>query len=120
MAADRGSQAPNATTPPSTGGVIGGVVAEAILARAQVASAISERRCPSHEVAMRRPLTVPQRRGRQAAGAPLVLGTRSLRADDGARTRDLDVGNVALYQLSYVRVRASSIQARSCAAEADS
>lgn len=27
-----------------------------------------------------------------------------MRADDGIRTRDLDVGNVALCQLSYVRM----------------
>jgi hypothetical protein len=38
-----------------------------------------------------------------------------LRADDGDRTRDLDVGNVALYQLSYVRVRRGVYKARSCA-----
>ena len=29
------------------------------------------------------------------------------RADDGARTRDLRLGKPTLYQLSYVRVRAS-------------
>ncbi len=28
-----------------------------------------------------------------------------LRADDEARTRDLNLGKVALYQLSYVRLR---------------
>jgi hypothetical protein len=27
-------------------------------------------------------------------------------ADDGSRTRDLELGKLALYQLSYVRVRA--------------
>jgi hypothetical protein len=27
------------------------------------------------------------------------------RADDGLRTRDLQLGKLALYQLSYVRVR---------------
>ena len=27
-----------------------------------------------------------------------------IRADDGARTRDLNLGKVALYQLSYIRV----------------
>ena len=26
-----------------------------------------------------------------------------IRADDGARTRDLNLGKVALYQLSYIR-----------------
>lgn len=30
---------------------------------------------------------------------------RLLRADDGGRTRDLKLGKLALYQLSYVRVR---------------
>ena len=30
---------------------------------------------------------------------------RPLRADDEARTRDLNLGKVALYQLSYVRLR---------------
>jgi hypothetical protein len=30
---------------------------------------------------------------------------RSKRADDGLRTRDLQLGKLALYQLSYVRVR---------------
>ena len=29
---------------------------------------------------------------------------RPLRADDEARTRDLNLGKVALYQLSYVRL----------------
>jgi hypothetical protein len=27
-----------------------------------------------------------------------------MRADDGLRTRDLELGKLALYQLSYVRV----------------
>lgn len=27
-----------------------------------------------------------------------------LRADDGIRTRDIDLGKVVLYQLSYIRV----------------
>jgi hypothetical protein len=31
-------------------------------------------------------------------------GAHSTRADDEARTRDLNLGKVALYQLSYVRV----------------
>ncbi len=31
-----------------------------------------------------------------------------LRADDGSRTRDLELGKLALYQLSYVRVAADS------------
>ncbi len=31
-----------------------------------------------------------------------------LRADNGARTRDLNLGKVALYQLSYVRVITAS------------
>ena len=33
-----------------------------------------------------------------------LLG-QPLRADDEARTRDLNLGKVALYQLSYVRLR---------------
>ena len=31
-------------------------------------------------------------------------GRRKNRADDGLRTRDLQLGKLALYQLSYVRV----------------
>jgi hypothetical protein len=31
------------------------------------------------------------------------------RADDGLRTRDLQLGKLALYQLSYARVRSYSI-----------
>ena len=34
--------------------------------------------------------------------APAATGT-SRRADDGSRTRDLELGKLALYQLSYVR-----------------
>jgi hypothetical protein len=33
-------------------------------------------------------------------------------ADDGLRTRDLELGKLALYQLSYVRERAASTAAR--------
>jgi hypothetical protein len=33
------------------------------------------------------------------------------RADDGLRTRDLQLGKLALYQLSYVRVGRDSIMA---------
>ena len=32
-----------------------------------------------------------------------------LRADDEARTRDLNLGKVALYQLSYVRLRSAAL-----------
>ena len=42
----------------------------------------------------------------QAAASPLGHSTVkavNLRADDEARTRDLNLGKVALYQLSYVR-----------------
>jgi hypothetical protein len=34
--------------------------------------------------------------------------TASKRADDGLRTRDLQLGKLALYQLSYVRMRINS------------
>jgi hypothetical protein len=37
----------------------------------------------------------------------VIVGTsfrRSLGADDEARTRDIDLGKVALYQLSYIRM----------------
>jgi hypothetical protein len=34
-----------------------------------------------------------------------VFGASVERADDGLRTRDLQLGKLALYQLSYVRVR---------------
>ncbi len=38
-----------------------------------------------------------------------VAGTAGKRrADDGLRTRDLQLGKLALYQLSYVRVRRNS------------
>ena len=42
----------------------------------------------------------------QAAASPLGHSTveAPLRADDEARTRDLNLGKVALYQLSYVRL----------------
>jgi hypothetical protein len=36
---------------------------------------------------------------------PLFRGEE---ADDGGRTRDLELGKLALYQLSYVRVEADS------------
>ncbi len=43
----------------------------------------------------------------QAAASPLghstVKAVYYLRADDEARTRELNLGKVALYQLSYVR-----------------
>jgi hypothetical protein len=32
-------------------------------------------------------------------------GEITRKADDGSRTRDLELGKLALYQLSYVRVR---------------
>ena len=37
-------------------------------------------------------------------GQPTVEAKGLLRADDEARTRDLNLGKVALYQLSYVRI----------------
>ena len=43
----------------------------------------------------------------QAAASPLghstIGGGKTLRADDRPRTGDLNLGKVALYQLSYVR-----------------
>ena len=46
----------------------------------------------------------------QAAASPLghstIGGGKTLRADDRPRTGDLNLGKVALYQLSYIRVRA--------------
>ena len=38
-------------------------------------------------------------------GQPTVEAKGLLRADDEARTRDLNLGKVALYQLSYVRLQ---------------
>ena len=38
-------------------------------------------------------------------GQPTAEASASLRADDEARTRDLNLGKVALYQLSYVRLQ---------------
>ena len=32
------------------------------------------------------------------------MNLKRLRADDEARTRDLNLGKVALYQLSYIRI----------------
>jgi hypothetical protein len=39
---------------------------------------------------------------------------RPLRADDEARTRDLNLGKVALYQLSYVRLRSDPVSRSAC------
>jgi hypothetical protein len=55
----------------------------------------------------------------QAAASPLGHSTakagesRCLRADDRARTGDLNLGKVALYQLSYVRGRSAVTLPRS-------
>ena len=51
----------------------------------------------------------------QAAASPLGHSTVKavyLRADDEARTRDLNLGKVALYQLSYVRRTRNSTRPR--------
>ncbi len=40
------------------------------------------------------------------------MGRDPLRADDEARTRDLNLGKVALYQLSYVRLRFGRAEVR--------
>ena len=48
----------------------------------------------------------------QAAASPLGHSTVKaviLRADDRARTGDLNLGKVALYQLSYVRTNISGV-----------
>ena len=48
----------------------------------------------------------------QAAASPLGHSTvkaSSLRADNRARTGDLNLGKVALYQLSYVRGNTSGV-----------
>jgi hypothetical protein len=50
------------------------------------------------------------RRSRQNASAESRTAIADMlisynRADDGLRTRDLQLGKLALYQLSYVRVR---------------
>jgi hypothetical protein len=37
--------------------------------------------------------------------------TSQKQADDGGRTRDLKLGKLALYQLSYVRIRSDSMAA---------
>ena len=37
-------------------------------------------------------------------GTPTGKGRPNLRAEDGVRTRDLNLGKVALYRLSYFRV----------------
>jgi hypothetical protein len=37
-------------------------------------------------------------------GASARMPSRLRKADDGSRTRDLELGKLALYQLSYVRV----------------
>ncbi len=46
----------------------------------------------------------PPPTGFQPAALPLCQSSKP-GANDGIRTRDLNVGNVALYQLSYVRVK---------------
>ena len=44
--------------------------------------------------------------GQPTAGVPMEDPVeRPLRADNETRTRDLNLGKVALYQLSYVRLR---------------
>ena len=49
----------------------------------------------------------------QAAASPLghstIGGRLTLRADDRVRTGDLNLGKVALYQLSYIRARRAVI-----------
>ena len=46
-----------------------------------------------------------EREALTSEGASLSVLTCHNRADDGLRTRDLQLGKLALYQLSYVRVR---------------
>ena len=46
----------------------------------------------------------PARNLASAIGAPRYIPMSLTGADDRARTGDLDLGKVALYQLSYVRV----------------
>jgi hypothetical protein len=46
--------------------------------------------------------------GRDAAGAETPADLRMLGADDRARTGDINLGKVALYQLSYVRLTCGS------------
>ena len=56
----------------------------------------------------------------QAAASPLGHSTVKavyLRADDEARTRDLNLGKVALYQLSYVRRNTTGVTSPSGARE---
>ena len=53
--------------------------------------------CSSNELAAVPPATT------MAITAPMFFVTRD-KADDGSRTRDLELGKLALYQLSYVRV----------------
>ena len=53
----------------------------------------------------------------QSVASPLGQPTAGwvrdpLRADDEARTRDLNLGKVALYQLSYVRLQFPGPEAR--------
>ena len=43
--------------------------------------------------------------GFPSMGTPTGKGRPNLRAEDGARTRDLNLGKVTLYRLSYFRVR---------------
>ena len=49
----------------------------------------------------------------QAAASPLghstMFGAANPRADDRVRTGDLNLGKVALYQLSYVRANTSGV-----------
>src|SRR5256885_7818623 len=42
--------------------------------------------------------------GCSAAGTETAAGTAGIKADDGARTHDPQLGKLMLYQLSYVRV----------------
>ncbi|MDB5374563.1 MAG: hypothetical protein JWP04_3205, partial [Belnapia sp.] len=45
-----------------------------------------------------------------ARGAPAGSGgTKGGKADDEVRTRDIQIGNLTLYQLSYIRIRPASM-----------
>ena len=60
---------------------------------------------------------VDQKRPRKIR-ADSFLGERGFGAGDGTRTRDIDLGKVALYQLSYSRASSSIVPLRSASVKA--
>ena len=61
---------------------------------------------PAEASRLRQILPQPMLHLRAFAGGFALLRSCEGKADDGSRTRDLELGKLALYQLSYVREQA--------------